>query len=140
MIVYADTSALMKLILLEPGTDDMLALVSVATRTTCAAIGYVEMRAALAAAVRQHRLVLNQYPALLAELEHLWTRVTEIAVDSSLVRQAGDLADRLSLRGYDAMHLSALQSVGMPGEVTFACWDGDLRTAAQQLGYTLIPS
>lgn len=45
----------------------------------------------------------------------------------------------MSLRGYDAVHLAALLQFGGPQEVIFACWDTELRRAAAELGYSLIP-
>ncbi|MBI3976901.1 MAG: hypothetical protein HY331_01830 [Chloroflexi bacterium] len=73
-------------------------------------------------------------------LERLWDGVSEIAVDGPLICHAGDLAERPSLRAYDAVHLAALRQFGEPGDVTFVCWGADLRRAAQTFGYALIPA
>lgn len=61
-------------------------------------------------------------------------------VELPLIRTAGDLAEQMRLRAYDAVHLAALRRLGEPGRVTFACWDADLREAARRLGYALIPA
>lgn len=66
--------------------------------------------------------------------------MSEIVLDRPLLRDAGELAERLRLRGYDAVHLAALRQLGDPGTVTLATWDADLRRAARELGYGLIPS
>jgi predicted nucleic acid-binding protein len=139
VIVYADTSALAKLLLVEEGTAEMQAKVSAATTVTCAAIGYVELRAALAAAIRHGRVPPASREEVRRVLERQWTRILEITLDEPLLRDAGDLAERMGLRAYDAVHLAGLRESGMPGEVNFACWDANLRRAAEQLGYSLVP-
>jgi uncharacterized protein len=138
--VYADTSALMKLLLVEDGTEEMFSMVREGVTVACVAIGHVELRAALAAAVRLGRVPPASRDELRRVLERQWTRLLEIILDEPLLRDAGDLAERMSLRAYDAVHLAALRETGTPAEVTFACWDADLRRAAKQLGYSLVPA
>jgi uncharacterized protein len=140
VIVYADTSALAKLILDEDGTPKMGALASAADVVATAAIAYVELRAALAAAIGDGRVPIPGRDRLVLTFERVWQRVSEIAIDTPLLRDAGDLAEQMRLRGYDAVHLAALRALGDPGEVTFACWDQDLSRAARELGYELVAS
>jgi predicted nucleic acid-binding protein len=59
-------------------------------------------------------------------------------VDTQLARDAGELAERFGLRGYDAVHLSSALSIG--GSVTLVTWDVDLGSAAQQSGCALAPA
>jgi uncharacterized protein len=58
-------------------------------------------------------------------------------VDEQLAREAGDLAERFALRGYDAVHLASALSLG--GPITLVTWDADLRNAAAQTGCALAP-
>lgn len=138
MIVYADTSALVKLFLREDGSDDMLAVKESAEHVGSSAIAYAELRAAIAAATRDRRILPGQREDVLARLELLWSTIVEVPVDGALVRQAGGLAERLALRGYDAVHLASLLRLGNPETIAFACWDADLRRAAQHVGYRLV--
>ncbi len=117
----------------------MLTSASDSEGLACAAIGYVELRAALAAAIRSGRLPSAQRDAALADLERVWAGVSEVALDRDLLAVAGDLTERMSLRGYDAVHLAALMAIGPASVVSLACWDIDLRRAASSLGYALIP-
>lgn len=94
----------------------------------------------MAAAVRDGRLRAQRRDDVIADVGRFWDTVYTIAADDSLLRQAGDLAERMGLRAYDAVHLAALQMAGEPTEMTFACWDIDLRNAARQLGYELLPA
>lgn len=139
MIVYADTSALAKLLLEERGSTEMVAIIRDAERLVSAAIAYVELRAALAAAFRLGRIRPPLRDNFMAVLERLWSNTYEVAVDRALLRQAGNLAEQMRLRAYDAVHLAALCESGEPGDLAFACWDGDLRNAARELGYHLVP-
>lgn len=140
MIVYADTSALVKLVLEEEGSVEMRAMGQRTERLASVALAYPEFRAAVAAAVRDGRIPNARRDQTVLELERLWAQVFEIELDRPLLRAAGDLAEAHALRGYEAVHLAALVQIGGPDLITFACWDIDLRSAAQALGYTLVPS
>ena len=129
----------MKLLLEEPGTSTMEALANTAQRLACVALGYVELRSGLAQAKRTGRAAPDEYIALMAELTRLWARVAQVPIDEQLITTAGDDAETHALRSYDAVHLAALQTAGPPGTIAFACWDRDLRGAAERLGYDLLP-
>ncbi len=59
-------------------------------------------------------------------------------MDPQIARDAGELAERFALRGYDAVHLASALSAG--GPVTLATWDADLRSAAEQSGCAIAPA
>lgn len=129
----------MKLLLNEPGSSTMEALGETAERLACVTLGYVEMRAGLAQAKRTGRVTAADYSGMMADLPRLWAAIAEIPVDQRLITAAGNDAETYALRSYDAVHLAALQTAGPPGTIAFACWDRDLRQAAGQLGYELLP-
>jgi predicted nucleic acid-binding protein len=110
-----------------------------AEATLSAALAYVELRAALAAAIRSGRVPAGSRDSILTDLELAWGDVTVIDVTDSLLRAGGDLAERVRLRAYDAVHLAALLSLGTPPDLIFACWDRELRDAARALGYAIFP-
>ena len=60
-----------------------------------------------------------------------------VEATSLLVDVAGDLAEALALRGYDAIHLAAALSLDDP-DVALLSWDEDLRQAAESVGLALI--
>lgn len=140
MIVYLDSSALVKLVLDEEGSDPLRRELEGFERLASSALAYVELRAALAAAVRDRRLSVGRHDDVLALAERVWVSVSERAVDTALLRSAGDLAASQRLRAYDAVHLATLRTIADPSDVVFACWDNDLRAAARHLGYRLLPS
>jgi len=140
VIVYADTSALVKLVIREKGTDDLLQLRPQVTLLATARIAYVELRASLAAMRRDKRLSSAGLLNAKQQLESLWRNTSAVEVDASLVGRAGDLAEREALRGYDAVHLAALERLAPPSQCLLACWDAILRRAASSLGYRLFPA
>jgi predicted nucleic acid-binding protein len=140
VILYADTSALFKLLINESGSELVVSALQSADVVASAAIAYVELRAALAAAIRDSRIPAEARDLALAELERLWGGVSPVVIRGPLLQLAGDLAERYRLRGYDAVHLAALLDLGPPHEVSLCCWGTDLRRAAGTIGYTLVPA
>jgi predicted nucleic acid-binding protein len=70
-------------------------------------LAYPEGRAALAAARRGARLAAAAHTRALEDFESLHVELALIGVDAQLARDAGELAERFALRGYDAVHLAS---------------------------------
>jgi predicted nucleic acid-binding protein len=100
-------------------------------------LAYPESRAALAAARRGARLTASAYRRALEDFESLHRELSLIGIDTQLAREAGELAERLALRGYDAVHLASALSAGKA--ITLVSWDEDLRRAAACNGCALAP-
>lgn len=66
-------------------------------------------------------------------LDGLWQAVEDFAVTGEVARRAGDLAEDLALKGYDAVHLATAEAVLDP-EGVLAAADVRLAAAAQALG------
>ncbi len=128
MITYFDTSVLMKLFLTDEAGATVASEIWLATDSAiCVEIGYVEVRAALAAASQAKRLSAAQFKEVKVLFENIWSQVEVVQVDESLVRTAADLAESDGPRGYDAMHLAGAIRVGVD---TFAAADSALIRAA----------
>jgi len=71
------------------------------------------------------------------EFEGRWTAVSVVDVSDSLVRLAGDLAERHGLRGFDAIHLASALVVQREGgqPVSFSARDDRLMEAAADEGF-----
>ncbi|MFP5308751.1 MAG: type II toxin-antitoxin system VapC family toxin [Actinomycetes bacterium] len=134
MIAYFDTSALVPLLVEEHGSTVAGQLWDQADRVTSVRLVYAEARAALARAERLGRLTRRQLPRLVEQLDGLYAQLDRVEVDDALVRRAGQLAQDLALRGYDAVHLAALERIG-PHETVMVAGDDDLRAAAAALGF-----
>lgn len=100
-------------------------------------LAYPEGRAALAAAGRAGRLSKQKHAQALADFEDLSHDLVSVGVDDDLARRAGQLAEDLGLRGYDAVHLATALDLGDP-DVALITWDADLRRAAEQAGLGVV--
>lgn len=137
MILYADTSALIKLYVAEPGSAEVRLAVRRSVAVCSHAIAYVEMRAAFARAARMGRLASARLNRLVNEFERDWQTLRRVRADTPLLRRAGALAEAEGLRAYDAIHLAAAERAayvlgGAP--FSFLAFDANLNRAAAALG------
>lgn len=107
MILYVDTSVLLKLYILEPDSYSVRAALSSADSLASSLVTYAESRAGLARALRGMRLNPEEYERALANFANDWTNVIPLDVDHALVRMAGDMAQQYALKGFDAIHLAS---------------------------------
>lgn len=105
---------------------------------TSSILSYPEGRAALAAARRGGRLGPVAHSRALRDFESLQGELSLIGLDKQLARQAGQLAEKLELRGYDAVHLASALATGE--DIVFVSWDQDLRRAAARSGCAIAPA
>jgi uncharacterized protein len=133
VIAYFDTSALVPLLVDEPGSDRAARLWDVADNVVAVRLVYAEARAALAQAARQGRLSAADLTTAIDGLEGLYASLDLLEVDEHLVRRAGELAQHHALRGYDAVHLAAAERLRDDAAVLVA-GDRGLCTAAGALG------
>ena len=103
------------------------------------AIALVEATAALARMHKGGRLTPAQLRRGFKDLELLWRSLYVHATTEALLAQAAESARAHSLRAYDAVHLAGALSFAAGEEVEFACWDKELRRAAQGHGFALVP-
>lgn len=141
MIVYWDTSALIKQYIQETGTVDVAALVQQATASATAQICYVEIAAALAKLVRMKSLSSNVAQTTWGNFANDWPTLVQVQVNQTLLAQGMNFAWTYQLRGYDAIHLaSAYLWQNMLGvTVLFATYDQRLWNAAQAVGMDTFP-
>lgn len=136
MILYCDTSALVKLYLREEASDEMLALANDASGIAVCRIAWAE---AMAAFSRRARDILEDGPLIEQARKNLrkdWPSYIVVEVTQALVELAGEYADTFALRAYDSVQLAAASTLSASGDepVRFACFDGRLVKAARVLG------
>jgi predicted nucleic acid-binding protein len=85
------------------------------------------------------RLTPTQLRRGLEDLENLWRGIYVHSVGDTLLTQAAESARVHSLRAYDAVHLASALSFATGEELQFACWDKELREAADKHSFSLIP-
>ena len=135
MILYGDTSSLVKLYVVEAASAEIRAKVDQASAVVSSAVAYVELRATLSRARRERRLTPLAYRAARDQLELDWPAMVTVELSSVIRSAAADLVERHELRALDAIHLASfvhlLQSTSE--DVEFSSFDDRLIRAARRL-------
>jgi len=141
MILYLDTSALLKRYVAEPGSKDVISLIDLADAVGSSLLTRVEMASALTKAVRMNWVESDN--AEIAWLDFLtdWEFFTRLPVTSVLVERAAQLARENGLRGYDATHFATAliwQEI-LETHLTLATFDRELWLVAKKVGIAVWP-
>ena len=134
MTLYLDTSSLVKLYVAEPDTEAVRRLVDDAAVVATSQIAYPETRAALARRRREGALSPEAFATAKRTFDADWARYFALEVTASLCREAGELAERLRLRGYDSVHLASFAELvrrGGAGDAVFSSYDRRLDRASR---------
>jgi len=137
LILYFDTSALIKLVLPEEGSALALELWNGDIRAAASVLVHPEGRAALAAAERSNRLTGRRHREAVKNFDRAYEELVTIGVDEQLAVEAGALASEFSLRGYDAVHLATALGLG-DRHVALVSWDQDLNRAGIEAGLAVL--
>jgi predicted nucleic acid-binding protein len=136
MILFCDTSALLKLYIVEADSDRVKAKVNEAEAVAVCRVAWAEAHAALS---RRAREVPEDAPTIELAKQALggeWPYYVVMEVTQALVERAGEYADTFALRGYDSIQLAAACEAARISQmpVCFACFDLRLNKAAKVLG------
>ena len=136
MILFCDTSALIKLYIKEAFSEEIRQQTLAAKGIAVARIAWVEAMSALARRVRENPLDADAIETVRARLRNDWAGFAIVEVTQSLVELAGEYADIFALRGYDSVQLASARQVqeAASEELCFACFDTRLQKAARVLG------
>ena len=137
MIVYFDTSAIIPLLIDEPLSDLAQRVWCRASWVATARVSYVEARAGLARACRMGRISPDELKEAVEGLETLDRQIHHVEITADLVARAGNLAEEVALRAYDAVRLAAAVSLDIHDLVVIT-GDRQLAAAAQTVGLASI--
>ena len=137
-LVYLDTSALVKLCVLETGTPLVVALWEGADALVTSRIADAEVRSVLGAAERIGRIDAAPAAQARERWNALWPGLFKLEVTATVADAAGALADRRPLRAADAIHLASALTLG-EAKPLFAAWDRRLASAARAEGLMVLP-
>lgn len=140
MILFCDTSALLKLYIAEPESEALKARVLEVDAIVVSRIAWAEAHAALSRRAREvpeDEAAIEEAKAALAAD---WPRFVVLEIDQPLVERAGEYADTFALRGYDSIQLAAAFETGRISQspIFFACFDSRLNKAAKLLGMSCL--
>ena len=141
MTVYLDTSSLVKLYVVEPGYEDVQRLVDDAAVVATSTLAYPEARAAFARRHRERALRPAEFRSVQRAFDAEWSTYATLEATSTLCREAGELAERYRLRGYDSVHLASFAELARragASNVRFSSFDDALNRAARSLHRQLL--
>jgi predicted nucleic acid-binding protein len=128
-LVYFDSSALVKLLVEEPGSDLAAALWDGCDAALSSRLSNPEVSAALAAAHRGHQLDDAQFETAKRTWSRFWGSMRPVELTEAVEQRAARLVAEHALRGADAVHLASALTITDPGLIV-AAWDRRLRTGA----------
>jgi predicted nucleic acid-binding protein len=141
MILYLDTSALVKRYLTEAGSADVKAWISQSQLASTSILTRAEMGAAITKAARMNWITEEQGQHILGMFRAEWEIFGRLPVNEATVQRADVLACKHGLRGYDAVHLASalLYRDGLGENIAMATYDRALWQAVRIEGLELLP-
>jgi uncharacterized protein len=138
MILYLDTSSLVKLYVQEAQSSLVKKWVEEAEIVATCRIAYPETMSAINRRFRQGDLTEKEYDSLIAQFSNEWGQFAAIDFDEL---EAGRLVNLYGLRGFDAVHLSAaklLKATQNDISISFSSFDGKLNDVASTEGFAIL--
>ena len=142
MILYCDTSALVKCHCREVGSDAVLALRGQAEATAISVIGYSEFHSAINRKRRDGDISPREAERILHNFEADWESLVRVEVTAGLNEIAARLLKDHPLRAFDALHLASallLRNRMRQTDVSFSGFDDKQRLAAARERLPVVP-
>lgn len=142
MILYMDTSNLVKLYVLEKDSAQIKASVEDSQIVATSIIAYAEARAAFARKFRAKAIKESVYMKIVLTLDNDWENYFVLNVSQDIIKLAGSLCEKYWLRGFDALHLASASIINesVTGKVHFCCSDSKLNEAARKEKLGTVPN
>ena len=138
MLLYLDTSSLVKLFIEEKYSERVREWVDAVDVVLTCRVAYAEAAAAFSRRHREGGLKQADYRRVVQAFDGQWDSFGRLEFDE---RAAGKLAAKHALRGFDAIHLSAakmLMSDALGTSVAFNSFDDRLNRAAEKENMTVL--
>ena len=141
MILYFDTSALIKRYIREQDSSLVRQWIEEADLVGCNLIARAEMAAAIRRLWLMKELGAETAFVILTAFRRHWPAYIRLPVTETTAARADELAWQFGLRGYDAVHLASavLWQEALGERVTLATYDRPLWQAARKAGLATLP-
>jgi predicted nucleic acid-binding protein len=142
MILYLDTSALLKKYFQEVGSKDVISKWKEATGIVTSTVAYAEVMASIHRKRREASANDKIFKGVMNSFQEDWNTFIQVVVTNDLNESIDRILVSHPLRGFDAIHLASALIVreNVPGKFLFACYDRRLNTAAQVEGLNTLPA
>jgi hypothetical protein len=138
-VIYFDSSALVKLLIAEEGSDLVEELWDGCDAAVSSRLAYPEVCAALAAAERNKFFSRKEISLAESTWELYWEAMRLIELNAEIGKNAGAIARSSMLRGADSVHLASAMAVGFD-DLIVAVWDRQLHAASIAVGLRVVPA
>lgn len=136
MILYLDTSSLVKLYIEEIGSPEVREQIESADSVATSVVAFAEARSAFARLAREGLVDVDELAAMRDGFRRDWDSFLKVRVLKRIYERAAELAEEHALRGFDALHLASylelVDRAGNEEEVRFSAFDGRLSAAAAE--------
>jgi predicted nucleic acid-binding protein len=141
MILYLDTSALVKRYFREPFSDEVVLRWKAATEIVISSVAYAETLASFYRKKREAGLKEAVARRVIEAFRLDWKSFIRIKVNGELDEYLDRALARYPLRGFDAIHLASAVLVreGLREDILFVCFDQVLVRAARKEGFETFP-
>jgi len=141
MILYLDTSALLKRYFKECGSAEVISQWKKADAITTSMVAYAETMAAVFRKKRETDSSPSLFKKILNSFHKDWESFILVEVTNALNEKIDKLLESYVLRGFDAIHLASALTIHqtIPEDLIFACYDQRLLQAAQSKGLQTLP-
>lgn len=142
MILYLDTSALLKKYFKEDGSTDVISLWKDSTAIVSSSVTYAETIASIDRKKGETTDIDDEiFRAVLKSFQKDWKSFVRVDVNDDLNKRIYELTDIYPLGGFAAIHLASALVVfeRIAENFIFACYDKRLSEAAKQKGLNTYP-
>ncbi|RJP55159.1 MAG: PIN domain-containing protein [Deltaproteobacteria bacterium] len=142
MILYLDTSALLKKYLKEEGSNDVISLWKKTSAIVTSTVAYAETLASIYRKKRETgEFDQRFFKAVLTSFQKDWKSFIHVDVNKDLNETIDKLTIAYPLRGFDAIHLASALILyeKIQENFIFVCYDKRLLKAAKEEGLNTFP-
>ncbi len=141
MILYFDTSALLKKYFKEPGSAEVVSEFKKGADIITSTVTYAETMATIHRKKREIRGEEQLFGRIIDTFQRDWDSFICVEVTNELNVLIDRLVSSHPLRGFDAIHLASAISVNerLPVGLLFACFDSKLAHAAKKENLETFP-
>lgn len=142
MILYLDTSALLRKYFKEPGSNEIISKWKEATGIVTSSVAYAEAMAAFYRKKREIDLNGTIFGTILNSFHSDWPSFIRVEVTDDLNESIDKIVANYALRGFDAIHLASALIIHEKAseDFLFACFDKMLVQAAEMEGLKTLPT
>lgn len=136
MILYLDTSSLVKLYIEEAGSAEVRREAADSDVLATSVVALPEARSAFAKLSREGPLTAAELSRVRGAFLRDWDFFLKLQMLERVYERAGNLAEKYALRGFDAVHLASFAELleGAEGsDIRFSAFDRRLSSAADAL-------